>query len=66
LLGPPFFGLPFVQLFDLSIQLFLFYLNKIYSGFSPSVLAVQKKEETRKRTLANEEVKGATAALSLQ
>jgi hypothetical protein len=41
-------------------------LNKIYSGFSPSVLAVQKKEETRKRTLANEEVKGATAALSLQ
>jgi len=34
-----------VQLFDLSIQLFLFYLSKIYSGFSPSVLMVQKKKK---------------------
>jgi len=59
LLGPPFFGLLFIQLFDLSIQLYIV-------GVSHGVLTVQKrKKERRKRTLANEEGEGTTAALSL-
>ena len=41
LLGPPFFGLPSVQLFDLSIQLYIV-------GVSHAVLMVQKgKKEER-------------------
>jgi len=60
LLGPPFFGLLFKQLFDLSIQLYIV-------GVSHAVLTVRKrKKERRKRTLANEEGEGTTAALSLQ
>ena len=59
LLGPPLFGLLFIQLFDLSIQLYIV-------GVSHAVLTVQKrKKERRKRTLANEEGEGTIAALSL-